>query len=133
MAATMRSITPGSTMKCWPNLLRGTCRRVATASLARLPRPGARHADRRFDRFQEAVGLRAPGPGDVGRSPVVDRGAHDRQPERDVDALAEARVLEDRQALIVVHRERAVRARQPVRNEQRVCWERTLEAHPLRA
>src|SRR5882672_1808352 len=106
MAATMRSITDASTRKCWPNLFRGTCRRIATASLARPVRPGTRHPDCDFDGFQQAVGLRAPGPCDVDRRPVVDRRTHDRQAERDVDALAEACVLQDRQPLIVIHRER---------------------------
>ena len=47
----------------------------------------------------------------VERRAVIDRGAHDRQAERDVDGVAEARVLEHRQALVVVHRERPRRCR----------------------
>jgi hypothetical protein len=51
---------------------------------------------------------------------VVYRGAHERQAQRDVHASAEARVLEHRQTLVVVHREHRVRLLEAVRHEQRV-------------
>src|SRR5208283_5874361 len=46
--------------------------------------------------------------------------AHEGQAECDVDAVAEARVLEHWQALIVVHRQHAVKRAQPLWDESRV-------------
>ena len=49
-----------------------------------------------------------PVPASVERRAVIDRRAHDRQAERDVDRAAEARVLDHRQTLVVIHREHRV-------------------------
>ncbi len=51
---------------------------------------------------------------------MVDRGAHDRQPQRDIDGRAKALVLEHRQALVVVHRQHRVAVFQMFRGEQRI-------------
>ena len=48
--------------------------------------------------------------GEVERRAVVDRGADDGQPERDVHRMAEGGVLEHRQPLVVVHRQHGVGA-----------------------
>ncbi len=53
--------------------------------------------------FDEAVRRGAPLGGDVERGAVVGRGAHERQPERDVDALIEAERLQRDQRLVVIH------------------------------
>ena len=55
---------------------------------------------------------------------MVDRSAHERQAERDVDAAAEARVLQYRQPLVVVHGERAVGGLEPLGHEQRIGRDR---------
>src|SRR5688572_2678220 len=91
MASTMRVRTPCSCRKCCPKRLRGRC-----------------ELDGKLHRFDQAAGVGAAGARDVERGAVVDRGAHERQAEGHVDALAERRVLEHRQALVVVHREHRV-------------------------
>ena len=58
---------------------------------------------------------------------MVDRGADPRQPERDVDRMAEACVLEHRQALVVVHREHRVVAREARGHECGVRRERPFD------
>src|SRR6266571_7321939 len=52
---------------------------------------------------------------DVERGPVVDAGAHEREPQRHVDALVEARQLDRDVALVVVHGDHEVElaARRP--------------------
>ena len=99
--------TRGSCRKCWPKRLRGggrhgrrAQRRCAASRLARLHGGG------------EAARIGAAGAGEIERRAVIDRGAHERQAERDVDRRAEAGVLEHRQALVVVHREHGVEAAQ---------------------
>src|SRR5204863_6609191 len=87
-AWTIFSRTPRSCRKCCPNLLRGRC-----------------ELDGKLHRLDQAARVGAPGAGEVERGAVVDRGAHERQPERDVYALPEARVLQHRQPLVVVHRQ----------------------------
>src|SRR2546426_2135573 len=103
MASTMRASTRGSCRKCCPNLLRGRC-----------------ELNGELDGFDQAAGIGFAGPGEVERSAVVDRGAHERQAEGDVHALAEACVLEHRQSLVVIHGEHGVGVFHPVGNEQRV-------------
>src|SRR5262245_30841297 len=61
--------TRGSCRKCCPNLLRGTC-----------------ELDRKVDRLDEARCIGLVLAGEVERRAVVDRSAHERQPERDVHA-----------------------------------------------
>ncbi len=56
---------------------------------------------------------------------MIDRGAHERQPERDVHAAAERGVLEHRQSLVVVHGEHAVRAFQALGDEERIGRQRS--------
>ena len=64
----------------------------------------ARHRDGRVERGDHAARIRAARAGQIQRGAVIDRRADDRQPERDIDALAERRVLQHGQALIVEHR-----------------------------
>src|SRR3954462_1468186 len=76
IASTMRASTRGSCRKCWPNLLRGRCK-----------------LDGKLHRFDETSRVRLARAGDVEGGAVIDRGAHERQAESDVHALAEACVL----------------------------------------
>src|SRR5439155_17825616 len=85
------------------------------------------------DRLDEATGLCLTGTGELDRGAVVDRGADHGQAERDVDTPAEARVLEHGQALIVIHRKRAIGPGEPIRNEQRIRWQRSGEPQAFRA
>src|SRR5688572_21787550 len=99
-ASMIRASTPGSCRKCCPNLLRGRC-----------------ELDGKLHRLDQASGVGLAAAGEVERGAVVDRGAHERQAERDIDAAAEARVLQHRQSLVVVHGEHRVGAFQPLRHE----------------
>ncbi len=56
---------------------------------------------------------------------MVDRGAHDRQAQRDIDGRTEALVLEYRQSLIVVHRQHRVAVLEMLRREQRIGRQRS--------
>src|SRR2546426_7969659 len=103
MASTTRPSTRGSCRKCCPNLLRGRC-----------------ELDGKLHRLDQAARVGASGPGEIERGAVVDRGAHEREPERDVYALPETRVLQHRQPLVVVHREHRVGAFQSFRDEEGV-------------
>ena len=97
--------TAGSCRKCWPKRLRrGGSRRAARACSARWRLSSIASCDR----GAQAAGVGAAGAGQIERRAVVDRGAHDRQAERDVDGVLEAGVLEHRQALVVVHREHRI-------------------------
>src|SRR5438132_8216730 len=108
-ASTMRASTRGSWRKCWPNLLRGRC-----------------EVDGKLERFGEAARVGAAGAGEIERRAVVDRRADERQAERDVHAAAEARVLQHRQSLVVIHGEHAIGLAQPLGHEQRVGRNRAL-------
>src|SRR5258708_9942002 len=108
-ASTTRASTRGSCRKCWPNLLRGRC-----------------ELDGKLERFLEAAGIGAAGAGKVERRAVIDRGADEGQAERDVDAAAEARVLQHRQPLVVIHRQHAVGLAQALGHEQRIRGDRPL-------
>src|SRR5258706_1890630 len=112
-ASTMRASTRGSCRKCWPNLFRGRC-------------GGLEELDGKLERFGEAAGIGAPGAGKVERRAVIDRGADEGQAERDVDAAAEARVLQPRQPLVVIHRQHAVARAQALGHEQRIRGDRPL-------
>src|SRR2546422_8083894 len=107
-ASTMRASTRGSCRKCWPNLLRGRC-----------------EVDGKLHRFGEAAGVGAPGAGKIERRAVVDGSSDERQAEGDVHAAAEARVLQHRQSLVVIHGEHAIGLAQPLGHEQRVGGDRT--------
>ena len=71
---------------------------------------GADHPSclREFDRREQAAGIGAPGRGQVERRAVVHRGARKWQAQRDIDRMAEARVLDHRQSLVVIHREHGI-------------------------
>ena len=85
----------------------GFCRAMPMADLfARGQR------ERESSRLDQAARVGLAGAGDVERGTVIDRRAHVRQAERDVDRVAETRVLEHRQALIVIHRQHRVDAPQ---------------------
>ena len=75
----------------------------------------------------------AAGAGEIERGAMVDRRANDWQPERYIDAAAEARVLENRQSLVVVHRQHAIEIPQPVGIEQRIGRQRAGQLHALAA
>ena len=57
---------------------------------------------------------------------MVDGSSDERQPERDVHATAEARVLQHRQSLVVIHGEHAIGLAQPLGHEQRIGGNRPL-------
>ena len=114
IAATMAAITPSSIRKFWLKRLRGRCGTAAQA----------RELGRELDRRDQAADFAAPRAGEIERGAVIDRGAHDRQPERHVDARAEARVLEHGQALVVVHREHRIGFAQALGIEKRVGGQR---------
>ena len=81
MASTIRRMTAGSCRKCWPSASSRARQAVdAARSRARRPRTGC-------------SGRARPVPARCERRAVIDRRAHDRQPERHVDDLAEARAL----------------------------------------
>src|SRR2546425_13331850 len=103
MASTRRASTPGSCRKCWPKRLRGRC-----------------ELDRKLGRFDQAARVGLAGSGELEGGAVVDRSTHERQAEGHVHAASEARVFEHREALVMVHGERAIGAAQPLRHEQRV-------------
>ena len=100
MTSTMRSSTAGSCRKCWPKRLRarisGACPELD------------RHVGWPRSRLLASASARA---GQIQRRAVIDRRAHDRQAERDVHGAVEGGVLDHRQALVVVHRERWRRSR----------------------
>src|SRR5688572_29843583 len=70
------------------------------------PRRGVKtvfgEAHRQPQRFEHRGGVGAPRAGDVERRAVVGRGAHEGQPQRDVDAASEGDRLECRHADMVV-------------------------------
>src|SRR5256885_4207121 len=107
MASTRRTSTPGSCRKCWPKRLRGRC-----------------ELDRKLGRFDQAARVGLAGSGELERGAVVDRSTHERQAEGHVHAASEARVFEHREALVMVHGERAIGGAQPLRHEQRVSGNR---------
>src|SRR5689334_2340989 len=91
IASTRRARTRGSCRKCCPKRLRGRCK-----------------LDGELHRLDQTARIGFAGAGEVERGAVVDRGAHEGKPQRDVDAAAERGVLEDRQTLVVVHGEHGV-------------------------
>ena len=62
---------------------------------------------------------------------VIDRGTNDRQAERDIDAMAESRVLERGQPLVVVHRQHRIALGQHGRREHGVGRLRPEQSHAL--
>src|SRR2546425_10745350 len=108
MASTRRASTPGSCRKCWPKRLRGRC-----------------ELDRKLGRLEQAARVGLAGSRELERSPVVDRSTHERQAEGHVHSASKARVFEHREALVMVHGERAIGVLQPLGHEQRVRGNRT--------
>ena len=102
------AITPGSCRKCWPKRLRATCfgddAAASSQRHVRWPRPGCSASA-------------CAGAGERQRGAVIDRSAHDGQAERHVHGVAEAGVLDHRQALVVEHREHCIGLLQHVRRE----------------
>src|SRR5256885_9547233 len=107
MASTRRASTPGSCRKCWPKRLRGRC-----------------ELDRKLGRLDQAARVGLAGSRELERGAVVDRSTHERQAEGHVHAASEARVFEHREALVMVHGERAIGGAQPLPHEQRVSRNR---------
>src|SRR2546427_12979143 len=107
MASTRRASTPGSCRKCWPKRLRGRC-----------------ELDRKLGRLDQAARVGLAGSRELERGAVIDRRTHERQAEGHVHAASEARVFEHREALVMVHGERAIGGAQPLRHEQRVSGNR---------
>ena len=62
---------------------------------------------------------------------MIDRGAQDRKPEGHVDAVAEARVLQHGEPLIVVHRDHAIEFARFSGNEDRIGRKRTGHGYAL--
>ena len=93
-------------------------------ALARADHPDAAQASCEPDRLEQAARIGAAGAGEVERRAVVDRGAVEWQSKRHVDRVAEARVLDHRQALVVVHREHRVGALERGGRECRVRRQR---------
>ena len=85
------------------------------------------------NRGPQAAGVDIPAAGKIERGAMIDGGADDGQAQRHVDAAAKARVLQNRQALVVVHREDAIEIAQARGIEQRVRRQRTCQLHALRA
>src|SRR5258708_6885382 len=112
---TKRSTTWRSWRKCCPNLLRGGCK-----------------FDRKLHCLDEAAWIGFSAAGDIERRAVIDRGAHEGQAQRDIHAAPEARVLEDRQSLVVVHGEHAIGAFQPLGHEERVGGKPAARLGPQR-
>src|SRR5438477_5321754 len=108
-AETMWARTRGSCRKCWPNRLRGRC-----------------EVDGKLERLGQAARVGAPGAGEIERRAVVDRRADERQPEGEVHAAAEARVLQHRQPLVVIHGEHGIGLTHALGHEQGVGGNRTL-------
>ena len=75
---------------------------------------------------------RLSGAGNIEGRAVIDGGANDGQAERDVDRVAKARVLEHRQALVVVHREHCILVTRG-RRERRVRRHRPTQPEPFGA
>src|SRR6185437_13506656 len=115
IAWTRRSMTAGSCRKCWPKRLRGGCTAPPDGSES-----AACHLGGEPDGCKQAADLRAARAGEIERGAVIDRGAHDRQSERHVDGALEARMFDDRQSLIVIHREHRVVSLEQLRNENGV-------------
>ena len=96
-----------------------------------------RELDREIDGRDEAsdIGRRARArvDGEIERGAVVDRRADERQAERHVDAVAEARGFQHRQALVVVHRDDRVEALRDVGHEHRVGGKRAGRRRAPRA
>src|SRR5882672_1125529 len=115
IAATMRATTAASRRKFCENRRRGRCAAMtmAAASAASGRGAGARacgfapalhEIDRKLQCRAQAAGVGQAAAGQVERGAVIDRSAHNRQSERDIDAAAESGALEWRQALVVIHR-----------------------------
>ena len=84
------------------------------------------------DCLEEAARVRAAGAGQVECRAVVDGSSMKGQAERHVDRLAEARMLDHRKPLVVVHRKHRVRARQGGRRECRISGNRAGDGKATR-
>ena len=82
--------------------------------------PVARHLDRARDRLQQAAAIGLPGSGQIECRTVIHRGADNRQAKRNVDALTESGIFQDRQTLVVKHRQHTICVFQIARLEQRI-------------
>ena len=88
---------------------------------------GSEWAARRAAKLQrgdQACRIGASGAGDVEGGAVIGRGAHERQPERDIDRVVEGQRLDRDQRLVVIHRERHVVARARGGVKQRIGRQR---------
>src|SRR6266404_1406920 len=108
IASTRRARTHGSCRKCWPKRLRGRC-----------------ELDRKLGLLEQAARVGLAGSGELERGAVIDRSTHERQAEGHVHSASKARVFEHREALVMVHGERAIGVLQPLGHEQRVRGNRT--------
>ena len=119
----MRPVRLRSSRKFWPSdfLAERPCRRITSRSggrsldarcmlrrrpLLALVRRG--EPRRELQRGDQARRIGLAGAGDIERGAVIGRGAHERQAERDVDAVVEGQRLDRDQRLVVVHAERGV-------------------------
>ena len=123
----MRPVRLRSSRKFWPSDFFAR-QAVAADHLAQRRQASSRHAGRRERRLRgrrgeprrqakrgdQARRIGAAGAGDIEGGAVVGRGAHERQPERDVDGVVEGQRLDRDQRLVVIHgraRRRRSRAR----------------------
>ena len=91
-----------------------------------------RDVDGQRQRGPQAAGIRLAASRQAQRCSVIDAGAQNRQPQGDIHAIAEARVLDHRQALIMVHRDDDVGALQESRGKCRIRGHRPLDVQALR-
>jgi len=91
---------------------------------------GGGELDGERDGLEQAAGIGAAAPRDVERRAVIDRRAHDRQSQGYIDRVAEARALDHRQTLVVVHRQHGVELAESRGHEGCVRGYRPAEFHP---
>ena len=94
------------------------------AAAARPRRGSSRQPVGELERRDEARRVGDPLSGDVERRAVIGGRAHERQAERDIDAVIEGEGLDRDQALVVIHRQRHVVARPRLGMEHRIGGKR---------
>src|SRR5262245_62698692 len=72
-------------------------------------------------------------PGDVERRPVIDRGADDRQPERDIDPAFEIEQLHRNVSLVMIHADHRIVAAFDRLHKNSVRWKWAAHVNPGRS
>ena len=91
------------------------------------------HLGRKLQGCDETLGRGDALAGNVERRAVVGRCAHERQAERDVDALVEGQRLDRDEGLVVIHRDDCIVARAGGGMKQRVGGVRTRDGQAFGA